>query len=117
MISKLLYRPVQPLTELDIRDLHGSISDNTAKTYRGHLQRIAEFAGNRQVNDESLRDFIHAQESAGKSPATCAQAIAAAVFWAKANGQPSPAGALTERAMKRIHRCCFSNKNNSQFSD
>ena len=91
-------------SEADLKDLKGSITPNTKRAYAGHLHRLFEFAGSAELTDTTLRDFCHHLERQGKSPATISQAIAAAVFWAKIHNTPSPAGDLTDRAIKRIRR-------------
>ena len=98
---------VRQFSDADLKDLKGSITPNTKRAYAGHLRRLFEFAaieGATELTDTTLRDFCHHLESQGKSPATISQAIAAAVFWAKIQGTPSPAGELTDRAIKRIRR-------------
>ena len=98
---------VRQFSSADLKDLKGSITANTKRAYAGHLRRLFEFAaieGATELTDTTLRDFCHHLESQGKSPATISQAIAAAVFWAKIQGTPSPAGDLTDRAIKRIRR-------------
>lgn len=92
------------LSPADVRDIRGSISANTARAYAGHVRRLDAYAAGAPISDALLRDFIHALESEGKSPATISQAVAAAAFRAGTNRQPSPAGELTQRALKRIRR-------------
>ena len=92
------------VSERDAEDIRGSISANTAKAYSGHIARIDEWLAGRSITDELLRDYIHKLEEDGKSPATCAQAVCAAGFRAKVNGDPTPVGERTTRAVKRIKR-------------
>lgn len=89
-----------------LQDVRGSISRNTARAYAGHVKRLDAWLQDLPLTDTSLRDYAHWLESQGKAPATIAQAIAAAAFRARVNGTPSPAGELTQRALKRIKREC-----------
>lgn len=94
-----------------------SISENTLKAYRGVLRRLSEFMdiNNKtmsvdllleKLNDLSLARYIATLESKGRAPATAQIAIAAVSYMAKLRERKSPAGKLTEAAMRGFRRRC-----------
>ena len=88
-----------------VRDLVlASVSENTRRAYQQALKKIDEHLGGLPLNDVSLADYIAGLHVAGKSPATCSQAVAAVKFRAKLNGESSPAGPATDRVLSGIRR-------------
>lgn len=94
-----------------------SISENTLKAYRGVLRRLSEFMdiNNKamsvdllleKLNDLSLARYIATLESKGRAPATAQIAIAAVSYMAKLRERKSPAGKLTDAAMRGFRRRC-----------
>ena len=80
------------------------MSANTARAYKGHLSRLNAWLNGKELTDTLLRNYLHVLEAEGKAPASIGQAVSAFRFRARINGQPSPVGSRTERALKRIRR-------------
>ena len=88
-----------------IRDLvHASVSENTRRAYQHALGKIDRHLGDLPLTDVSLADYIAGLHLAGKSPATCSQAVAAVKFRSRLQGDPSPAGPATDRVLAGIRR-------------
>lgn len=96
-----------------------SVSENTLKAYQGALRRLSGFMGIsnheeiseidlllKELNDLTLARYVAALESRGKAPATAQMAIAAVSYVAKIRKQTSPAGSLTDAAMRGFCRRC-----------
>ncbi|MCY4262484.1 MAG: tyrosine-type recombinase/integrase [Candidatus Dadabacteria bacterium] len=93
-----------------------SLSENTIKTYRGALRRLGAFmdieekAGVdlllRKLDDSSLARYVAVLETKGKAPATAQMTIAAISYIAKLRAEKSPAGRLTDAAMRGFRRRC-----------
>ena len=93
-----------------------SVSENTLKTYMGALRRLGAFmdihekAGVdlllKKLDDSCLGRYVAALEARGKAPATAQMTIAAISYIAKLRGQKSPAGRLTDAAMRGFRRRC-----------
>ena len=81
-----------------------SLSANTRRAYQGALARLDAALEGGTLNDEALAAYIGTLERDGRSPACAATAVAAAKFRARFNRQPSPAGRLTEAALKGMRR-------------
>lgn len=88
-----------------IRDLvHASVSENTRRAYQHALGKIDRHLGDLPLTDVSLADYIAGLHLAGKSPATCSQAVAAVKFRSRLQGEPSPVGPATDRVLAGIRR-------------
>jgi len=94
-----------------------SISENTLKAYLGVLRRLSEFVdiNNKtmsvdllleRLSDLSLARYIATLETKGRAPATAQIAIAAVCYMARLRERKSPAGKLTDAAMRGFRRRC-----------
>ena len=87
------------------RLVKASVSANTQRAYRFALEKFDRATAGRPVTDETVAQYLaglFADEE--KSPATCAQVVAAIRFRAKLNGEPSPTGPATDRVLAGIRR-------------
>ncbi len=60
--------------------IRASVSDNTLKAYRHALKKLENWLGGRGLDDRLLAEYFAELHTAGRSPATIAQAVAA-VRW------------------------------------
>ena len=77
---------------------------STRVSYRIAIERLEEFLGCRPLTDDSLSEHVEALAIEGMAPATIAQACAAAAFFARAAGLPSPRGTMTADALRIVRR-------------
>ena len=80
--------------------IRASVSDNTLKAYRHALKKLERWLGGRELDDRVLAEYIAELHTAGRSPATIAQAVAA-VKW---RGLEDAVGEITLRSMAGIRR-------------
>lgn len=95
-----------------------SVSENTLNSYQGALSRLSGFMGINnneersvdllleKLNDLSLARYLASLETKGKAPATAQMTIAAVSYVAKLRKRTSPAGSLTDAAMRGFNRRC-----------
>ena len=76
------------------------MSDNTLKAYRHALKKLESWLGGRGLDDRLLAEYIAELHTAGRSPATIAQAVAA-VKW---RGLEDAVGEITLRSLAGIRR-------------
>ena len=93
-----------------------SVSENTVKTYGSALRQLGTFMETRvrqaaninllleKLDDATLARYVAALEAEGKAPATAQIAVAAVSYAAKLRERKSPAGRLTEAAMRGLRR-------------
>ena len=93
-----------------------SVSENTLKTYRWALRRLVVFMGIEsaeevnirllleKLDDVTLARYVAKIEAEGKAPATAQIVIAAIRYAAKLWERESPAGRITEAAMRGFRR-------------
>ena len=80
--------------------IRASVSDNTLKAYRHALKKLETWLGGRGLDDRVLAEYIAELHTAGRSPATIAQAVAA-VKW---RGLEDAVGEITLRSLAGIRR-------------
>ena len=96
---------VGPLTTGPVQELvEASLSDNTKRAYEAALKRFDEAVAGEPVSDEVIAYHLASLFERGKSPATCAQVVAALKFRAKLQGAPPPVGPATNRVLAGIRR-------------
>ena len=81
-----------------------SLAKNTRRTYSSALAQLDAWLDGRELNDENLADYLGHLDDQGKAPATASIAVTAARFYARMLEEPSPAGPLTEMALKGFRR-------------
>ena len=81
-----------------------SVSANTRRAYEGALRRLRDWLAGRPLDDATLAEYLAARFEAGHSPAAVGQVVAAVRFYAKLDGQASPAGPATERVLAGFRR-------------
>ena len=74
------------------------------RAYRATLGRLEEILAGRALTDATLAGHVVAIVADGLAPASIAQVVAAACFFAKAAGWPSPRGSMTGAALRIAHR-------------
>ena len=99
----------RPISQSARELLEGSISPNTRRAYLSALGAFDDWLDTRFSSEAALRDATVAEyltklHEAGKSPATCAQVVAAIKFRAKLHGAPSPIGPMSDRILAGIRR-------------
>ena len=82
----------------------GQLSDNTKRAYETALKRFDDAVAGEPVSDEVVASYLAALFEAGKSPATCAQVVAAIKFRAKLQGASPPVGPAAGRVLAGIRR-------------
>jgi len=82
-----------PVSELD----RAAVAPNTARAYTRACARWDTYRGAAPESDAALAAYVDHLYSAGRSPATIDQAIAAVQYRARFDGRPGPAGAQTRR--------------------
>ena len=86
---------------LDTKELiKAGVSDNTLKAYRHALKKLETWLGGRGLDDRLLAEYIAELHTAGRSPATIAQAVAA-VKW---RGLEDAVGEIALRSLAGIRR-------------
>lgn len=88
------------------RDLLRSRSPNTITAYTRQIQMIDQWLGGylEPLTDRKLAAWCRHLEAEGKAPATVAQAVAAACYRARVNGETDPRGQETAAALEAIRR-------------
>ena len=81
-----------------------SITPNTRRAYVGALRRLDRSLDGQPLTDQSLADYLGRLDIQGRAPSTASAVVAAARFRARIAGKPTPAGPLTERALRGFHR-------------
>ena len=81
-----------------------SITPNTRRAYVGALHRLDHSLDGQPLTDQSLADYLGRLDVQGRAPSTASAVVAAARFRARIAGKPTPAGPLTERALRGFHR-------------
>ena len=81
-----------------------SIALNTRRAYAGALRRLDRSLDGQPLTDQSLADYLGRLDVQGRAPSTASAVVAAARFRARIAGKPTPAGPLTERALRGFHR-------------
>ena len=79
-------------------------SPNTRRAYRAALARLDRFLSGRALTDATLAAHVRALAAAGMAPASASQAAAAAAFFARVAGWPSPRGPMTADALRIARR-------------
>ena len=77
---------------------------NTRRAYRAALARLDRFLAGRALTDATLAAHVRALAAAGMAPASTGQAAAAAAFFARVAGWPSPRGPMTADALRIARR-------------
>ena len=80
--------------------IRAGVSHNTLKAYRHALKKLESWLGGRGLDDRMLAEYIAELHTAGRSPATIAQAVAA-VKW---RGLEDAVGEITLRSLAGIRR-------------
>ena len=94
-----------PLATGPVRDLlEASLSENTKRAYETALKKFDEAVVGDSPTDTVVAAYLAALYERGKSPATCAQVVAALKFRAKLQGAPPPVGPATSRVLAGIRR-------------
>ena len=83
--------------------IQSSIAGSTLKRYRRLSKQIETWLGGQMLTDARLADYITALHTEGKSPATIAQAVAAAKWLAKNHGIEI-VGEVTSKTLAGIRR-------------
>ena len=87
--------------------IQAGVSDNTLRAYGWALQRLDDWLSTAvspgELTDAVLAEYIMHLHESGKSPATIAQAVAAAK-WQSNNLNINIAGVITERTLAGIRR-------------
>ena len=89
-----------PVSVGTVQLIRASVSDNTLKAYRHALKKLESWLGGRDLDDRVLAEYIAELHTAGNSPATIAQAVAA-VKW---RGLEDAVGEITLRSLAGIRR-------------
>ena len=84
--------------------VQASISAGTRRAYRGALERLDAWLGDRVLDDHALAEWIAVLHGRGLSPASASLAVAACRFRAKMSGMENPAGPMTARTLAGIRR-------------
>lgn len=77
---------------------------STRRSYKIAIKRLEGFLGGRPLTDATLAKHVETLAIAGMAPASIAQSCAAAAFFAKAAGWPSPRGTMTADALRIVRR-------------
>ena len=80
------------------------MSASTRRVYAGALARLDAALDGAPLEDAYLAAYLAMLFTAGKSPATLAQVVAAARLRAKLSGAPSPTGPATDRMLAGARR-------------
>ena len=81
-----------------------SVALNTRRAYAAALRRLDAWLDGQQLTDAALADYLGQLDAQGRAPSTANAVVAAARFRSRLAGQPTPAGPLTERALRGFHR-------------
>ena len=81
-----------------------SLSASTRRVYAGALARLDAALDGAPLEDAYLAAYLAMLFTAGKSPATLAQVVAAVRLRAKLSGAPSPTGPATDRMLAGARR-------------
>ena len=81
-----------------------SITPNTRRAYVGALHRLDHSLDGQPLTDATLADYLGRLDDLGRAPSSANAVVAAARFRARIAGKPTPAGPLTERALRGFHR-------------
>ena len=88
------------ISERQVKLIRAGVSANTLKAYRHALKKLESWLGGRGLDDRVLAEYIAELHTAGRSPATIAQAVAA-VKW---RGLGDVVGEITLRSLAGIRR-------------
>ena len=84
--------------------IESGVPENTIKSYRGALNRLSKWLGDRQLNDASLASYLTWLFTQGHAKASAVLVVSAVNKMAKANNQPSPVSGLTKEALSSYRR-------------
>lgn len=80
------------------------IAETTRKVYINYLDRLDRWLKGRDVNDETLAEFVCVLFDAGKAPGSAAVALSAARWRSFCEDKPDPRGRRCKAALKNFRR-------------
>ena len=96
--------PILPLPEVTENLIKASLSENTLKTYQRVLHKLETWLSGRPLCDALLATYITEMHTAGKSPATIGQLVAAVKWQLKHQSQEAVNFPITQATLAGIRR-------------
>ena len=96
--------PILPLPEVTENLIKASLSENTQKTYQRVLHKLEVWLSGRPLTDALLATYITELHTAGKSPATIGQLVAAVKWQLKHQSQEAVNFPITHATLSGIRR-------------